>query len=166
MLGVSGKQEKGITLKYHHVSILAVAILLGVSCYSGYTPAALSVVFVIASTVTYWLYAKDKAAAILGAWRIPENSLHAAALLFGWPGALIAQERLRHKTKKPSFRALFWCTVLVNMGAVIWFHSPQGNRMLRQGAYQLENVAISRLPHKGSVSAIQFLFKFRAKEVG
>ena len=32
----------------------------------------------------------------------------------GWPGALIAQEKLRHKTRKQSFRIVFGLTVLFN----------------------------------------------------
>jgi hypothetical protein len=32
----------------------------------------------------------------------------------GWPGALLAQQFLRHKSVKAEFRAAFWLTVAVN----------------------------------------------------
>lgn len=68
------------------------------------------------SLLSYAVYAIDKRAARRGARRVPERTLHLLALLGGWPGALLAQHRLRHKTVKPAFRALFWLTVLGNAG--------------------------------------------------
>lgn len=150
-------------MRHHHPLLAASAILLGVSYYLGYTPLVLSATFAVSSTVAYWLYAKDKAAAKSGAWRVPENNLHIVALLFGWPGALFAQKRLRHKTKKQSFRARFWFTVVVNISVVGWLHGPQGNSLLRQSVYQLENIVISNVPHNGSVSTVLLLTRFRDK---
>ena len=51
---------------------------------------------------------------------MPENTLHLLALLGGWPGALVAQAQFRHKTRKVSFRAVFWLTVAVNLAALGW----------------------------------------------
>ncbi len=51
----------------------------------------------------------------LRAWRIPESTLLLAGLLGGWPGALLAQHLLRHKSSKPSFLAEFWATVALNV---------------------------------------------------
>lgn len=39
-----------------------------------------------------------------GRWRTPENTLHVAELLGGWPGALVAQQLFRHKTRKISYQ--------------------------------------------------------------
>jgi uncharacterized membrane protein YsdA (DUF1294 family) len=64
--------------------------------------------------VTFLVYAWDKSAARRGAWRVPESTLHVLALLGGWPGALLAQRVLRHKTRKQPFGAIFWVTVLAN----------------------------------------------------
>ncbi len=51
-------------------------------------------------------------------WRIPEKQLHAVALLGGWPGALLAQQLLRHKTQKASFQGIFW--LIVALHQVYW----------------------------------------------
>ncbi|MCY4755079.1 cold shock and DUF1294 domain-containing protein [Pelomonas aquatica] len=67
------------------------------------------------SMATFIVYALDKRAARLGGWRVAENTLHGLALLCGWPGALLAQELLRHKSAKPAFRRLFWLTVVLNV---------------------------------------------------
>lgn len=70
------------------------------------------------SLLTFAAYAVDKSAARHGARRVRERTLHLLALLGGWPGALLAQQLLRHKTVKPGFRLVFWFTVLSNVAAV------------------------------------------------
>jgi uncharacterized membrane protein YsdA (DUF1294 family)/cold shock CspA family protein len=75
-----------------------------------------------ASIITYSVYAQDKKAAQNAGWRIPEATLHLLSLVGGWPGALIAQVLLRHKTRKPSFLIGYWLTVIVNciaLGVII-----------------------------------------------
>ena len=67
-----------------------------------------------ASLITFGVYARDKRLAQEGGWRVPESTLHLLSLVGGWPGALIAQALLRHKTRKPSFLIEYWLTVLVN----------------------------------------------------
>lgn len=59
----------------------------------------------------YWL---DKRSAQNGRWRTPENSLHIAELVGGWPGALVAQQMFRHKTRKASFQLVFWAIVALH----------------------------------------------------
>jgi len=54
-----------------------------------------------------------------------------AALLGGWPGALVAQNRLRHKSSKMSFLVVFWATVLLNCVALGLYLTPAGGRVLR-----------------------------------
>ncbi|MFK3738426.1 DUF1294 domain-containing protein [Massilia sp. TN1-12] len=72
------------------------------------------------SVVCFAVYANDKAAARRGGRRTPERTLLALALLGGWPGALIAQRRLRHKTSKAAFQRVFWLTVALNVAACAW----------------------------------------------
>ena len=60
-----------------------------------------------ASIITYIVYARDKKAAQNAGWRTPELTLHLMSLVGGWPGALIAQVLLRHKTRKLRFQVPF-----------------------------------------------------------
>lgn len=82
--------------------------------------------YVVLSLVSFFVYAFDKSAAQRGARRVPERSLHLLAVAGGWPGALLAQRMLRHKTRKVPFRRVFWGTVLLNiagfvlLNAVLW----------------------------------------------
>jgi uncharacterized membrane protein YsdA (DUF1294 family) len=87
--------------------------------------------YVIASPLAFILYARDKSAARNGDWRTRENTLHMISLAGGWPGALLAQQKFRHKTKKQSFRSVFRMTVLVNTGAFVWLLTPTGAATLR-----------------------------------
>jgi uncharacterized membrane protein YsdA (DUF1294 family) len=53
------------------------------------------------------------------------------ALFGGWPGALVAQRVLRHKSSKASFQVTFWATVLINCGALGWLLTAKGAGVLR-----------------------------------
>lgn len=65
------------------------------------------------SAATYGAYAWDKRLARDQEWRLPEARLHLLELLGGWPGAFVAQRRLRHKCSKVRFQAVFWLIVLI-----------------------------------------------------
>lgn len=80
-------------------------------------------VYIGLSLVTFLAYALDKSAAINGRWRTPEKTLHLLGLAGGWPGALLAQQLLRHKCSKTSFVAVFWITVVANVTAFFAWHS-------------------------------------------
>ena len=86
----------------------------------GYLSLLIALAFIGMSTVTYLIYWWDKSAARKGNWRTPESTLHFLSVAGGWPGALVAQQTLRHKTQKQSFRWMFWGTVLVNLAVFIW----------------------------------------------
>ena len=73
------------------------------------------------SLLTYVVYAVDKGAAQRNGQRVPENNLHLLAVLGGWPGALLAQQNLRHKSIKQPFRRVFWFTVAMNWLLVVVF---------------------------------------------
>ena len=105
-------------------------------------PLAVPALYLAVSLVTFLFYAADKAAARKGIVRVPEAHLHLLALFCGWPGAVVAQQLLRHKSKKPSFRAVFWITVLLNCGALLWaVATPEGAEALRS--------VVDRLPDQG-----------------
>jgi uncharacterized membrane protein YsdA (DUF1294 family)/cold shock CspA family protein len=81
---------------------------------------------------TFYVYWRDKEAAVQGGWRASENQLHGLALLGGWPGAWFAQQILRHKSSKKPFRLVYWTTVTLNLigllGWLVWpaFQAPMG----------------------------------------
>lgn len=93
-------------------------------------PIAIPAAYVFISLITFTVYAIDKTAARKGRWRTSEGTLHLLALTGGWPGALIAQQTLRHKTSKTSFRIVFWTTVLINIAAIVWLHTADGRNSL------------------------------------
>jgi uncharacterized membrane protein YsdA (DUF1294 family)/cold shock CspA family protein len=99
---------------------------VGVATLLSAIPMPVLVVYLVVSAGTFAAYMLDKAQAEKGAWRISENKLHVLALVGGWPGALVAQTRLRHKTRKQPFRAVFWVTVVVNCAAFVWLTTPEG----------------------------------------
>lgn len=104
--------------------------LVGASVFAGRIPAAIFSLYVLASLVTYGAYALDKSAARKGKWRTQESTLHFFALAGGWPGALIAQQTLRHKSRKESFRLIFWVTVVLNLGGFLWLFGTTGSEVL------------------------------------
>jgi uncharacterized membrane protein YsdA (DUF1294 family)/cold shock CspA family protein len=74
---------------------------------------------------TFYMYWRDKDAAVNETQRTPEDQLHALALVGGWPGAWFAQQILRHKTSKQPFRLYYWITVAVNTLALLaWIAWP------------------------------------------
>ena len=94
--------------------------LIALAVFAGKIPPLVFGLYLVVNALTFILYARDKSAARQGAWRTPENTLHLFALLGGWPGALIAQQRLRHKSSKRSFLLVFYLTVVLNCSAFLW----------------------------------------------
>lgn len=93
-------------------------VVFQLAAASGFVPWALALWYAGMSLVLFFFYWKDKAAAQRDDWRTPEKRLHVLAVLGGWPGALAAQHLLRHKSRKRSFRIVFWLTVLLNLAAL------------------------------------------------
>ena len=87
---------------------------------AGRLPIFVAMSYWVLSLVLVIAYALDKSAARRNSQRLSENSLHLISMLGGWPGALIAQQLVRHKTQKQGFRTVFWITVLVNVALMIW----------------------------------------------
>jgi uncharacterized membrane protein YsdA (DUF1294 family)/cold shock CspA family protein len=94
-------------------------------------PPLVLALYTVASLFTFIMYAVDKAAARQGARRTQESTLHLLSLAGGWPGALVAQQKLRHKSRKQSFRSVFWITVLLNCAVFCWLLTPGGGDTLR-----------------------------------
>ena len=76
--------------------------------------------YLTTSLTCFVAYAIDKSAARANSWRTPESTLLILGLVGGWPGALLAQQWLRHKTSKQPFQRKFQLTVALNLGSFAW----------------------------------------------
>lgn len=104
-----------LKLKLLALLLLCALPVYGVATYwsggGSWLPAA---VYALMSVITSALYGYDKQQAQRGGQRTPEKLLHAGELLGGWPGALLAQQVFRHKTRKFSYQLVFWLIVLLH----------------------------------------------------
>lgn len=94
-------------------------------------PPFILIIYIFASLLTFIIYALDKYAAKKGTWRTQESTLHFLSVIGGWPGALVAQQSLRHKSKKAEFRSIFWITVMLNCGTLAWLFTENGSVVLQ-----------------------------------
>ncbi|MFT6991318.1 MAG: uncharacterized membrane protein YsdA (DUF1294 family)/cold shock CspA family protein [Paraglaciecola sp.] len=113
-----------------YISLLFLAIIT-TAYFLGPFPQKLLLGYFCFSAITFLAYAFDKSKAQRGAWRIKESTLHFFSVIGGWPGAAIAQQLLRHKSQKRKFRIVFWFTVIVNIGGLIWMFSSSGIEYLK-----------------------------------
>lgn len=125
------KRRKGIAKASSIIGASLFLGMLGISVAESKLPPAIFWLYLVASAFTFVIYAADKSAAKRGALRTRESTLHGLSLIGGWPGALIAQQTLRHKSSKQSFRAEFWITVALNVGALAWVFTPEGLAMVQ-----------------------------------
>lgn len=101
------------------LGIGAIVAVIGIAAI-GAVPFLLAGAYLLTSALSYVMYRADKVAAGRGTRRTPESSLHLVDLLGGWPGALVAQQRFRHKTAKQSFQLVYWLTVALNLVVAWW----------------------------------------------
>jgi uncharacterized membrane protein YsdA (DUF1294 family) len=102
------------------VVLAAFALLYTLAALVGRVAPWADLLYAGASALCGALYAVDKGAARAGRDRIPESMLLSLGLVGGWPGALVAQQLVRHKTAKRSFRLRFWITVVANVAVFAW----------------------------------------------
>lgn len=76
--------------------------------------------YLLASVLTFFVYMFDKRAARKGYRRVPEQLLHLCGLFGGWPGGLLGQQLLRHKTRKVPFLVNFWGSAALNCCVLGW----------------------------------------------
>jgi uncharacterized membrane protein YsdA (DUF1294 family)/cold shock CspA family protein len=123
-----------VSLGGRTVSLTLATLFLSFVATSVFTkklPLAVLALYLAASIVAFVAYLIDKSAARGNRWRTEEGTLHLFGLIGGWPGALLAQNFLRHKSRKMSFQVVFWVTVALNCGALGWLFSPDGSTALR-----------------------------------
>ena len=134
-------RREGAAFRFRAINKFDAALCLCVAVFFGtLTALALAnwlrnfvpVLYLALSVVTFLAYWKDKRAAQQGRWRTPEKTLQTLSLAGGWPGALIAQRVLRHKSRKAEFLAVFWCTVIANVGMLGWSLTPRGAQIIQE----------------------------------
>lgn len=84
--------------------------------------------FIGTNLLTYILYYYDKHQARSNRWRIAEKTLHVFALCGGWPAALYAIDKIRHKSSKRSFQVMLYLTItgnLIGMVYIFLWHMPK-----------------------------------------
>ena len=118
---VNVQQQK---LKPMQIACVAYILALAVFTLLGLLSGMVLLFISIINALTYWLYAQDKEAALLGNRRVPEQTLHILSFLGGWPTAWLAQEKMRHKTQKQPFRKIYFCTIALNILLILWLISP------------------------------------------
>lgn len=113
-----------------YLAIPAFMVLYVAAVFLWEVPAWVLGLYVGASILAFAVYGIDKFAAVSDSWRIPEHVLLLIGLLGGWPGAIVAQQVMRHKSSKASFRSAFWGTVFLNVAAFVALASPLGQAFL------------------------------------
>jgi len=101
-------------------------VIVSIAVFEGRLPMFVFWLYLAGSGITFIAYAWDKSSARNNQWRTQESTLQLFSLLGGWPGALIAQKYLRHKSIKQSFQITFWGTVVLNCGGLIWLFMHPG----------------------------------------
>jgi uncharacterized membrane protein YsdA (DUF1294 family)/cold shock CspA family protein len=123
--GKTTKRKNSMSVISNLLALVFLALVAG-AVYLSFIPVVVIMIYVVLSSITFSAYVLDKVAAKRGAWRTSENALHLLSLAGGWPGALMAQNYLRHKTKKQPFRVIFWMTVVLNCALLVWPLTPYG----------------------------------------
>lgn len=106
-----------------YLPILAFALVYLGATLAWDLPLLVGAAYLITSLTCFVAYALDKSAARHGAWRTPERTLLVLGLVGGWPGALLAQQWLRHKSTKQSFRQWSRVTVVANVAGFVFLSS-------------------------------------------
>ena len=128
---IPSRNSKPITRLFLILFAIGSLAVVGWSVPAHNMPIQILYLYLAASVFTFLVYAKDKWAARTARWRTKESSLHTLALIGGWPGALIAQQVLRHKSRKDAFQFAFWATVVLNCAAFGWLFTSEGAEMLQ-----------------------------------
>jgi len=139
-----GKQPKNpVIRKRQKAALILIALFftaLGILTIIQIIPLFIIALYAVASAVTFIAYAIDKSAARKEGWRTAEATLHTMSLFGGWPGALIAQQTLRHKSSKAEFQGAFKFTALLNLAVTTWLLTPRGPELTMAFIEKLETM--------------------------
>ena len=137
------KQTKSISAFSIYLSLIFMTLVTA-AYFLGHLPQEILLTYLGVSVITFLAYAFDKSKAQRGEWRTQESTLHLLALIGGWPGAVIAQQVLRHKSKKKEFRVAFWFTVFVNTATLGWLMTAQGKPFL---SFFFSHISEAKIPN-------------------
>ena len=131
--GKAGNRQPSVALRNPIGKLIIFAALCGLPLLGAlhWLAAGLmwpALLYSLGSVLCFILYWRDKNSAQQGRQRIPENTLHLVELAGGWPGALLAQQLFRHKTRKVSYQVMFWAIVVLHQ--LFWL-----DQVLLGGAY-------------------------------
>ena len=123
-------KNKGFQAQLNLLLIFCLTAFLAICVWQQTLPKSLIWIYLLMSSITFIAYAMDKSAARKGEWRTKENTLQLLSLMGGWPGALLAQRWLRHKSQKQGFCVTLWLIILINCTVLIWLISKVGQSWL------------------------------------
>lgn len=119
--------------KNWRATLAALFLLLVTAMYAfSRIPVEIVGIYFVTSAITFVAYVFDKSAARGGGQRTPESTLQFLSLFGGWPGGLLGQQVMRHKTRKISFQVTFWFAVAANLVSLLFLMSSQGSRFLSE----------------------------------
>ncbi|QOY95669.1 DUF1294 domain-containing protein [Massilia sp. UMI-21] len=98
-----------------YLPLLLFALVYALATLAWELPLLVGGAYLALSLGCFVAYALDKSAARKGDRRTPESTLLLLGLAGGWPGAVLAQQCLRHKTSKASFQWKFHLTIVLNL---------------------------------------------------
>ena len=109
-------KAKNNTVKEYNILLAILFSLFLISCYlAKKVEAELVLGYLVFSMITFIVYYFDKKSSLK---RSTARTSEQTLLFGGWPGSIIAQQFLRHKSSKKAFRRLFWLTVILNILAL------------------------------------------------
>jgi uncharacterized membrane protein YsdA (DUF1294 family) len=103
-----------------YLPLLLFAVAYCVATLAWELPPLVGGAYLVLSLSCFVAYAIDKSASKSGNWRTPEATLLLLGLVGGWPGAVLAQQWLRHKTAKAAFQWKFQVTVVLNLAGFVF----------------------------------------------
>lgn len=99
------------------LAMLLIAVVL-IAASLNHVPRWLGLYYVALGLISATAYWFDKRAAIAGAWRISESTLHRLDFFGGIIGGLMAQIGWRHKTAKPGFGFVSGTIAILHLAGV------------------------------------------------
>ena len=105
---------RNVPLKWAVFVLLCLLPAIGALRWLAAGVAVPGLAYLVVSLVAFGVYRHDKRRAQGDGQRTPERLLHLLELCGGWPGALLAQQVYRHKTRKVPFQVQFWLIVLLH----------------------------------------------------